>query len=32
MPKLYEKEPSAISCKQLQSKTASPLKTFGDEA
>jgi hypothetical protein len=32
MPKLHEEEPSAISYKQLQLKTASSYKTFGDEA
>jgi hypothetical protein len=29
---LYEKEPSAILHKQLQPKTASSYRTFGDEA
>jgi hypothetical protein len=32
MPKLYEEEPSAILCKQLQPRTTSFYKTFGDEA
>jgi hypothetical protein len=32
MPKLYEKEPSAILHKQLHPRIASLYKTFGDEA
>jgi hypothetical protein len=32
LSKLHGKESSAISCKRLQLKAASPLKTFGDEA
>jgi hypothetical protein len=32
MPKLHEEEPSAILYKQLQARTASSYKTFGDEA
>jgi hypothetical protein len=32
MPKLHEEEPSAILYQQLQPKTTSSYKTFGDEA
>jgi hypothetical protein len=32
MPKLHEKEPTATLYKQLQARTTSSYKTFGDEA